>query len=563
MDVVGEYVRLTRRGGSNYFGLCPFHNERTPSFSVSADKQIFHCFGCGKGGGVIGFVMAQEGLPFRDAVEILAKRANMPMPAEEESEESSRRKVLLSLNRDAARFYYEQLCAGGGKAAQAYVTQRQITVATVKNFGLGFAPDSWDSLSVAMHAKGYTNRDLLEAGLAKNGRNGSIYDAFRNRLMFPVIDVRGSVIGFSGRIIGGEGAKYINSPDTQVYVKGNNLFAINLAKTSKEPYFLLVEGNVDVVSLHQAGFPSAVASLGTALTPAQARLMSQYKKEVVICYDSDTAGKNATQKAIRIFSELDMRVRVLQIPDAKDPDEFIKSNGAEAFRNLLEESGGQMDYRLQLIESEHPLTSPESRTEYLREAVKLLASLDRRTEREVYVATVAEKAGVSRDAVLQETERQRKQNENRRTKEKDRKFNRPVQMAQPAQKEFRYDNVRSAMAEEGVIRTLVLNPELAKSQELPDAALFTSNVLAKFYREVTRRIQSGESLSVGVLEGVFSPEEMSHFLRVTRKAEDAANSEKAFCDYVKTIRDKEDPEEDLLALAAAKKKNDNYGGYMK
>ena len=287
VDVVSQYVRLTKRSGANLFGLCPFHSEKTPSFSVSPDKQIYHCFGCGKGGGVINFIMEIENLGFQDAVAFLARRANMPMPEEASTEDTSRRKRLLELNRDAARFFYEQLVAPTGKAGQAYVDRRGISAAMVRSFGLGFAPDSWDALSNAMRAKGYSDAELLEAGLMKPGRRGGGYDTFRNRLMFPVIDVRGSVIGFSGRILGDGEPKYLNSPETAVFSKSHNLFALNLAKKSKSGYIILVEGNIDVVSLHQAGFDSAVASLGTSLTSEQARLLSRYTGEVILCYDRD------------------------------------------------------------------------------------------------------------------------------------------------------------------------------------------------------------------------------------------------------------------------------------
>ena len=289
VDVVSQYVRLTKKSGANLFGLCPFHSEKTPSFSVAPDKQIYHCFGCGKGGGVINFIMEIENLSFPDAVAFLARRANMPLPEEAQSEDTSRRARLLELNRDAARFFHDMLKSPQGAPAQDYVRRRAISPAMVTRFGLGFAPDSWESLANAMRRKGYSDQEMFEAGLVKHGKSGGVYDAFRNRLMFPVIDVRGSVIGFSGRILGDGEPKYLNSPETPVFSKSHNLFGLNLAKKSKNGYIILVEGNIDVVSLHQAGFDGAVASLGTSLTPEQARLISRYTNEVVLCYDSDEA----------------------------------------------------------------------------------------------------------------------------------------------------------------------------------------------------------------------------------------------------------------------------------
>ena len=351
VDVVSQYVRLTKKSGANLFGLCPFHSEKTPSFSVAPDKQIYHCFGCGKGGGVINFIMEIENLSFPDAVAFLARRANMPLPEEAQSEDTSRRARLLQLNRDAARFFHETLKSPQGAPAQDYIRRRAISPAMVTRFGLGFAPDSWDSLANAMRKKGYSDQGMFEAGLVKHGKSGGVYDAFRNRLMFPVIDGRGSVIGFSGRILGDGEPKYLNSPETPVFSKSHNLFGLNLAKKSKNGYIILVEGNIDVVSLHQAGFDGAVASLGTSLTGEQARLISRYTNEVILCYDSDEAGRKAASRAIGILEKLDLKVRVLQVPGAKDPDEFIKKNGADAFRNLIDASAGQIEYRLRDVEA--------------------------------------------------------------------------------------------------------------------------------------------------------------------------------------------------------------------
>ena len=348
-DVVGSYVRLEKRSGQNLFGLCPFHSEKTASFSVSPSKQIYYCFGCGKGGGVINFVMEIEGMNFPEAVEFLANRAGIKMPEEEADPLSQKRSRMLALNKAAARFFYDSLHTPAGQKAQSYLEARKLSAATAKNFGLGFAPDTWDSLKNAMNAAGWSDLDLFDAGLVKRGKNGGFYDAFRNRLMFPVIDVRGNVIGFSGRILGDGEPKYLNTPETRVFDKGSNLFGLNLAKKSRLGYLILVEGNVDVVMLHQAGFDCAVASLGTSLTAEQARLISRYTNEVVLAYDSDAAGQKASQRAIGLFEKLDVKTKVLRMDGAKDPDEYIKSKGPDAFRNLIERSESQIDFRLQNI----------------------------------------------------------------------------------------------------------------------------------------------------------------------------------------------------------------------
>ncbi len=561
VDVVSQYVRLTKRTGANLFGLCPFHSEKTPSFSVNRDRQIYHCFGCGKGGGVINFIMEIENLDFPDAVAFLARRANMPMPEEAEGEDTSRRKRLLELNKEAARFFYAQLVAPTGRPAQEYVTRRQISPAMVRNFGLGYAPDSWNALTDAMRQKGYSDQDLFDAGLMKRGRNGGGYDTFRNRLMFPVIDVRGSVIGFSGRILGDGEPKYLNSPETPVFSKSHNLFALNLAKKSKSGYIILTEGNIDVVSLHQAGFDSAVASLGTSLTAEQARLISRYVSEVVLCYDSDEAGRKAAQRGISILQKLDLKVRVLQVPGAKDPDEFIKKNGADAFRNLLEASEGQVEYRLKLIEEQHPPLTDEGKVDYFKAAAALLSALPSQVEREVYSARVAEKAAVSRQAVADEVERLRKRRLRDARKKEEREQTRPSVASQPTQRGIRYDDPRSARAEEGVIRLLYLDPGLARNRELPAPESFSSPLLGRFYGELLHRIQAGERISLGVLAGRFTPEEMSHFTSVVDGTEDLSNADRALNDYIRIIAGRsEEQEDDLRALAEKYRKTKSYGG---
>ena len=561
VDVVSGYVRLTKKSGSNLFGLCPFHSEKTPSFSVSPDKQIYHCFGCGKGGSVISFIMEIENLSFPEAVAFLANRAGMQLPEQSDDPGAKKRQRLLALNRDAARFFHAQLKTPAGQPARDYLARRQLTAQTVTRFGLGFAPDTWDSLVRAMKALGYSEQELFDGGLVRHGRSGGVYDTFRNRLMFPVIDVRGNVIGFSGRILGDGEPKYMNSPETIVFSKSHNLFALNLAKKSKCGYIILAEGNIDVASLHQAGFDSAVASLGTSLTPEQARLISRYTNEVVLCYDSDEAGKKAASRGIGILEKLDLKVRVLQVPGAKDPDEFIKKNGADAFRNLIDASAGQIEYRLRDVEAKNPPTTDEGRVDYLKSAASLLASLPGAVEREVYAARVAEKAGVSREAVLQEAERLRRRRIADAKKREARDASRPTQTAQPAQRSIRYDDPRSARAEEGLIRILYLDPGAAKGKTLPPPESFSSPVLARLYRELLRRVQTGETISMAVLAGQFTGDEMSHFTSVLGAPEDLSHADKAISDYIAVITGRtEDAEDDLRALAEKYRKTKSFGG---
>ena len=534
VSVVSEYVQLSRRSGANMFGLCPFHSEKTPSFSVSPDRQIYHCFGCGKGGGVVNFVMEIENISYPEAVEKLARRVGMTMPERTGDRESKKRERIYAVNRDAARFFYEQLSTPAGAIARDYMNRRQIAPVTAKNFGIGFAPNTWDSMVKALKEKGYSDFDMYDAGLVKRGKNGGFYDAFRNRLMFPVIDVRGNVIGFSGRILDDGEPKYLNSPETLVFNKSRNLFALNLAKKSKSGYIILSEGNIDVVSLHQAGFDSAVASLGTSLTQEQARIISRYTNQVIIAYDNDSAGIKASQRAIGILEKLDLKVKVLRMSGAKDPDEYIKTKGADAFRNLLEASENQVDYRLNTIRDKYDLSVDEYRVAFLKEATELVASLPGAPERQVYAKRVAELASVNGEVIANEVERLRKSRVSKAYKGEMRKAARPENLNQPAEKSFRYENPASAVAEEGIIRLLYLEPELI-SLPLPEASDFTSPVLEHIFTEICTILRDNRKVSTASLTPVLSQQEMSHLVSIVSKPEKLSDSRKTLADYIDRI----------------------------
>ena len=563
VDVVSSYVRLGKKSGANLFGLCPFHSEKTPSFSVAPDKQIYHCFGCGKGGGVINFIMEIENLSYPEAVEFLARRAGMTIPEENDSAESRRRARMLSLNKDAARFFHEQLNAPSGKPARDYMDKRRISPGLARRFGLGFAPDSWDSLEKAMLKSGYSDYELFEAGLVRKGKKSGFYDTFRNRLMFPVIDVRGNVIGFSGRILGDGEPKYMNSPETLVFNKSRNLFALNLAKKSKSGYIILSEGNIDVVSLHQAGFDSAVASLGTSLTPEQARLLSRYTDQIIIAYDNDGAGIKASQRAISILEKLDLKVKVLRLEGAKDPDEFIQRKGADAFRNLLEASENQLDYRLNAVTSKYDLTVDEQKVAFLKEATDLVARLPGPVERQVYAMRVASLSGVAEDAVTAEVKRRRARLVRKSYRDTEREESQPERQFQPGPRALHYDDPGSAAAEEGLIRLLYLDPALGRSAELPDPAEFSAPVLGRIYAALREKIDSGQDVSTASMSAVLSQEEMSLLVRVLQKPELLSRSEQTMQDYIETIRKRKElaaSSDDLRAYASRLRERKGYEG---
>ncbi|MGI5979042.1 MAG: DNA primase [Oscillospiraceae bacterium] len=535
-DVVSQYVRLTKKSGQNLFGLCPFHSEKTPSFSVAPDKQIYHCFGCGKGGSVINFIMEIENLSYPDAVRFLARRAGMTVPEDEYDASAGKRERMLRLNRDAARFFYAQLSEPCGQAARDYLARRGISPQMVTRFGLGCAPNDWQALTDAMLRQGYTKPELLSAGLVRASKkgDGGVYDTFRNRLMFPVIDVRGSVIGFSGRILDDGEPKYMNSPETLVYSKSHNLFALNLAKKSKLGYIILAEGNIDVVSLHQAGFDCAVASLGTSLTPEQARLISRYVGEVVIAYDGDEAGQKASQRAIGILQQLDLKVRVLRVTGAKDPDEFLKKYGPAAFENLLSKSQNHIEYRFSDVAAKHDLSTDEGRVAFLKDATVLLASLPNAVEREVYAGRAAEIAKVSPEAILREVERERKKSAGQAKKKCEREEIRPLHQLQPRSRELRYADPVSAAAERGVLRLLYHDPALFRGSDLTEDD-FSVPQFGKLYAALREQAEHGSMPSIALLQG-FSGEETSLLTEIVSEPFDPANAEKAFADYIEKIR---------------------------
>ena len=557
VDLVSRYVSL-KKSGSNYFGLCPFHNEKTASFSVAPDKQIFHCFGCGAGGGPIRFVMKIEGLEFPDAVRFLAKQYGMEVPEDTADRgQRQRRDRLLELMKEAARWFYAQLHAPRGKAPMEYFVRRSLSKRTMNNFGLGYAPDSFHALLDAMTAKGYTKEELFAAGLIVRSPKGTYYDKFRNRVMFPIIDIRGDVIAFGGRVMDDSKPKYLNSPETMIFNKSRNLFAMNIAKKTKSDYFLLAEGYMDVIALHQAGFDSAVASLGTSLTEEQARLLSRYTKNVIICYDADNAGQNAAQRAIDILGRAGLSVRVLRIPGAKDPDEFIKEHGAEAFRKLIERSENHIMYRLQNIQDKYDLTQDDQRVLFLKEAAREVASLENAVEREVYTARAAKTAGVTAQAFSIEVKNEMEKRRRFEKKRYQREVRAAADAAQPKDRSLHYDNVRSARAEEGLLGLIFADSSLIPElRELITPAEFSSPLLGKLYESACQLFDEGHQVAATALEQELTSGEMDHLAMVLRKPVPGEKRSQAMRDYVNVIRSStaEDDPDSLLRIAARKRK---------
>ncbi|MEG0272033.1 MAG: DNA primase [Hydrogenoanaerobacterium sp.] len=534
--VLSSYVSL-KHAGRNVVGLCPFHNEKTPSFTVYPATQSFYCFGCGAGGDVISFIKRIENLEYIDAIKLLAEKAGMAMPEDGFDDGAAKLKTrILEINRQTARFYNSCLMSPQGKKALDYLLERGLTPQTIRHFGLGYSPEGWDSLTKHLKALGFSQEEMQAACVAAKGRNGGCYDQFRGRVMFPIIDIRGNVIAFGGRIMGGDGPKYLNSPDTPVFKKSRNLFALNIAKATKEQRLILAEGYMDVIALHQAGFSNAVATLGTSLTNEQARLMSQYAKQIIIAYDSDGAGQTATKRAINIFDEIGMQVKVLSMQGAKDPDEYIKKYGRDRFKMLLDGSSSALDYELQKIRARYDITATEGRLSYLKEFAEFIAGLNNPIERDVYIAKVAAELEVSRDAITEQVKHTIKRKA--RVKEKKDAKELKAFAASPADKinPERGRNLRAALAEERLIAILFKNPDYCRyiREKLPPEA-FVTTFNRRVYELICARITLNKNLDMGIFGELFTDDEIGRISGFIA----AANEQNYTCeeadDYIKAI----------------------------
>lgn len=575
VDVVSAYVPLTRKGG-NYWGLCPFHREKTPSFSVNESKQIFHCFGCGKGGGAVRFVMEMENLPFPEAVRKLAAQAGMEVPEDNSNGAwREKRQRILELNKEAARFYRSMLAQPEGAQVAEYIAKkRRISPKFSARFGLGAAPNAWDRLILAMREKGYDKADLIEAGLAVAGKNGGIYDKYRNRLMLPVIDVRGNVIGFTSRVMDDSTPKYLNTPETAIFKKRSILYGLNYAKNTKRPNMILVEGNIDVITLHQAGFDNTIATMGTALTEEHIRILEKYTQELVLCYDNDNAGVDATQRAIALLKGSQLQVKVLQLPKRRDDsgqlvkqdaDDFIKHQGPEVFEGLLQGCANSVEYRLEEVRQGFDLSQDDQKAQYLQAAAGLVAGLNSPVEREIYGNRAADAAGISREAMAQEVEQQRRQKGRQARRQEERRSLTPTQTLQPKQRELRYTNVRSALAEEGVLRVVLLDGSYFKQLTDLQESDFSAPLLGRAYDQLRQRWQAGKPVSLAALDGVFTPEEMDHLSAVVQQPQPMHTAQAALDDYKQTIlaqhrRADIHSGQDLAQLRDLLKQKKSYGG---
>ncbi len=540
-ELAGSYMQLKRRG-RNLVGLCPFHGEKTPSFNIYTENGSFYCFGCGAGGDIITFVMKIENLDYMEAVKFLAQRAGMAMPEDDYDDSMGKlRTRIYEANREAARFYYGKLTSKEGASALSYLKGRGLADSTIRHFGLGFAPDERFSLGNHLRSRGFSEAEMIAANLVFKSRSGnSVLDRFYNRVMFPIIDVRGNVIAFGGRIMSDQKPKYLNTSDTLVFNKSQNLFSLNNAKNSKSDELILCEGYMDVIALNQAGFTNAVATLGTALTADQAALMKRYCKEVIVCYDADEAGQKATARAIDILRRAGLSVKVVTVPDGKDPDEFIKRHGDKghaAFKNLLDNSGNDMDYRLYKLRSGFDMESPQGKLSYLNEGVKLLAELDNPMEREIYASRLSDETGVAKPSIMEQVNRLVKQKARSRRREEESRIRTQLSARDDKINPQHAANLRAASAEENLLAYLVNNPDkLTYIHEKLRPEDFSTDFNRKLYEYFSRKI----SANVDPLTSIsadFTPDEQSKIIRIVNSYSGQDRTVQALDEYIGVILD--------------------------
>lgn len=544
-DVISTYVTLKRRGAT-LVGLCPFHNEKTPSFTVYPATQSFYCFGCGAGGDAITFLKKIENLDYLDAVKTLAQRAGLQMPQEGFDDSlSKRRRRILEMNREAARFYHSVLLSPEGKVGYDYYIGRALSAATINHFGLGFAPNQWDALLKHMRAKGYQPAELVDAGLARKGQKG-YYDNFRNRVMTPIIDVRGNVIAFGGRVLDDSKPKYINTGDTLVYKKTNELFALNFAKDSKEDALILCEGYMDVIAMHQAGFTNAVAGCGTALTTEQVRLISRYAKEVILTYDADEAGQKALQKAMTLFDQTDVKVRIPALVGGKDPDEIIRTYGRDKFKGMLEGASNETEFRLLALRRQYNLATTQGKIDFIGGALQILVTLPP-VEQDLYVSRLSEELGVERQNMKVQLQDLVARQGNRREK---REFNRIVQenMRKTARETMATDaSLRKLRAEDRLISLLLRYPDCSRLCKDFDPQWLTPGFAQRVFTLILQRLENSDGTELMDLRDRLTDDEMGRLSGIIARGGESADAKQEFSDCLQTIRAEQQKKQESAA----------------
>lgn len=535
VSVVENYVEL-KRSGRTYSCRCPFHSERTPSFHVYPDTQSYYCFGCGAGGDVVTFIRTIENLDYIEAVRFLAQRAGMPMPEDKNDDSARKRQRLYEMNREAGKFFHRQLFSPEGRDGWNYITGRQLTEHTIRHFGIGYAANDYHKLHYYMRNLGFSEDELIEGSLLVRNNN-RVYDKFMNRVMFPIFDTRGNIIAFGGRALSADApAKYLNSAETYVFQKRDNLFALNYAKNSKKDYFILCEGYMDVISMHQAGFDSAVATLGTAITATQARLIGRMgKSEVILSYDSDGPGQKAASRGINLLTEAGVKSRVLQMTGAKDPDEYIKKFGAEAFAHLIESSGGAIDYELGKLSYGLDLNKEEDRAAYLKKAVVFLASIRNPLDRAVYVSKAAENARIPAETVRYAVESEISRQKKRSDRDERRSLISPRNTDKINPEAAKLP--REEKAERGIICFVFNNPDKLEYVRKRLSGDFATDFNRRVFEFMEQKHNSGEAFTGGMFNEAFSTEEVGRIYGTLNDFSQFAHSQEILNDYIKVLNE--------------------------
>lgn len=543
-DVVSDYVNL-KRAGRNMVGLCPFHGEKTPSFVIYPETESFYCFGCGAGGEVINFIRRIENLDYMESVKFLAERVGMQMPDNYYDDSISKLKSrIYEANRIAARFFYSQLYTESGINALNYIKGRALSSATVKHFGIGYAPATTYSLVDHMRKQGFKDNELIAANLAFKSARGNTVDRFIDRVMFPIIDLRGNVIAFGGRIMTDQKPKYLNTADTLAFKKSYNLFALNFAKNTGERKLILAEGYMDVIALHQAGFKNAVATLGTSLTSEQATIMKRYADEVIICYDADEAGQKAASRAINLLRNVGILIRVLAVPGAKDPDEFIrehKKDGPARFKQLLENSANDVEYRLQKLRASYNLKNTDGMVGFLTESAKILATLDNPIEAQLYASKLSTEAGLEKQALMQQIQKYSKKDAAQQKKKRIREIQANLSGRADKINTEKSVHLRSARAEEALIAYLLNHPDMVNmvTAKLPKEKILT-DFNRRVYTTVVDRLLSNRPTSLTELSESFTPDECSKIAEMLAQYTKDAATKSAAEEYINVILSEND-----------------------
>ena len=540
-EIASSYVNL-KRHGRNMVGLCPFHGEKTPSFNIYTENGSFYCFGCGAGGDVITFIMKIENLDYVEAVKFLAQRAGMEMPENTYDDSLSKLRMrIYEANREAARFFHATLLSQRGQSGLNYLRGRALSDRTIRHFGLGFADDDWNSLCNHLKNKGFSEYEIYSANLAFKRKNGNgIYDRFVNRVMFPIIDLRGNVIAFGGRIMTDEKPKYLNTSDTPVFKKSENLFSLNNAKSSGTRTLILCEGYMDVIALNQAGFTNAVATLGTALTNEQAVLMKRYADEVIICYDADGAGQKATARAIDILRNAGLPIKILTVPSGKDPDEFIRSkgeNGPAAFKLLIEKCGNDIEYRLMKLKENYNLNTTDGKVAFLNEAVKIVATIESPIERDVFASKLCAELEIDKNAFLEQISKVKRRDRRENIKKETRQIQAELNGQSDKINREHYKKPRSSSAEEALLVYLINNPDYANSiseRVTPDK--FSNSLIKRYYEYVLSKIKSGYEPLTSVSSD-FNSDEVSYLYKLIPPTIPAASTREAVEEYINVINE--------------------------